>query len=76
MLEDVGLVDEALVVGVEQEVAGAFINLEPLVGATLGAFMFGDPFGSAQLVGTIALVVGIALSAFPERVAREPAACG
>src|SRR3954468_3225750 len=34
---------------VAPEVAGAFVNLEPLVGASVGAFMFGDPFGSAQV---------------------------
>jgi probable blue pigment (indigoidine) exporter len=45
------------------EVAGAFVNLEPLVGAAVGAGMFGDPFGSAQLAGTLALGLGIALTA-------------
>src|SRR3954447_6684292 len=45
------------------EVAGAFVNLEPLVGAAVGAGMFGDPFGSAQLVGTAALALGVALTA-------------
>jgi O-acetylserine/cysteine efflux transporter len=49
---------------VAPEVAGAFVNLEPLVGAAVGSFMFGDPFGSTQLVGTLALVAGIALTAF------------
>ncbi len=52
---------------VAPEVAGAFVNLEPLVGAAVGSFMFGDPFGSAQLAGTLALAVGIALSAFAAR---------
>jgi O-acetylserine/cysteine efflux transporter len=61
---------------VAPEVAGAFVNLEPLVGAALGSFMFGDPFGSTQLVGTLALVVGIGLSAFSTRVAAEPATSG
>jgi O-acetylserine/cysteine efflux transporter len=61
---------------VAPEVAGAFVNLEPLVGAALGSFMFGDPFGSSQLVGTLALVVGIGLSAFSTRVAAEPATSG
>jgi O-acetylserine/cysteine efflux transporter len=49
---------------VAPEVAGAFVNLEPLVGAALGSFMFGDPFGSAQVAGTAALILGIGLSAF------------
>jgi drug/metabolite transporter (DMT)-like permease len=47
------------------EVAGAFVNLEPLVGAFVGAFMFHDPFGSTQLAGALALVVGIAVSVLP-----------
>jgi O-acetylserine/cysteine efflux transporter len=55
------------------EVAGAFVNLEPLVGATLGAFLFHDPFGSTQVVGVVALVVGLALSVMPARFGRAPA---
>jgi drug/metabolite transporter (DMT)-like permease len=44
------------------EVAGAFVNLEPLVGVALGALAFGDPFGVVSLTGGAAIVVGIALS--------------
>lgn len=58
------------------EVAGAFVNLEPLVGAAFGAFMFGDPFGSAQLAGTVALVAGVALSVLPSPPRRPPRPCG
>jgi O-acetylserine/cysteine efflux transporter len=47
---------------VAPEVAGAFVNLEPLVGAMIGAFAFGDPFGTVQLVGATAIVAGILLS--------------
>ena len=47
---------------VEPEVAGAFVNLEPLVGATIGAFAFHDPFGPVQLVGAAAILAGILLS--------------
>jgi drug/metabolite transporter (DMT)-like permease len=47
---------------VAPEVAGAFVNLEPLVGAMIGAFAFGDPFGPAQLLGAAAIVGGILLS--------------
>ena len=47
---------------VEPELAGAFVNLEPLVGAALGAAAFHDPFGPAQLLGAMLIVVGIALS--------------
>jgi len=71
------------------EVAGAFINLEPLVGAVLGALAFHDPWGPAQAGGAIAIAVGIVLSARSERTPprgasvrgrplrrREPSAAG
>ena len=48
---------------VAPEVAGAFINLEPLVGVALGASLFGDPFGSIQALGSITVCAGILLSA-------------
>jgi O-acetylserine/cysteine efflux transporter len=47
------------------EVAGAFLNLEPVVGAGAGALAFGDPFGHAQMVGGAAVIGGIALSTLP-----------
>jgi drug/metabolite transporter (DMT)-like permease len=47
---------------VEPELAGAFVNLEPLVGAVTGAFVFGDPFGGSQLAGALAILAGLALS--------------
>ena len=47
---------------VAPEVAGAFVNLEPLVGAMIGAFAFGDPFGPTQLLGATAIVGGILMS--------------
>lgn len=49
--------------GVRAETAGAFLNLETLVGATVGALVFGDPFGPAHAAGAVAIVVGIALAA-------------
>ena len=36
---------------VAPELAGAFLNLEPLVGTAAGALAFGDPFGPLQLLG-------------------------
>ena len=57
---------------VTPEIAGAFINLEPLVGALIGAFAFGDPFGRTQLIGAAAIVGGILLSV-EWRSARVPA---
>jgi O-acetylserine/cysteine efflux transporter len=47
------------------EVAGAFLNLEPLVGALLGALAFGDPAGPAQLAGAAAILAGVTLAAVP-----------
>lgn len=47
------------------EVAGAFVNLEPLVGVVLGAAAFGDSFGTLGIAGAVAIVSGIALSAVP-----------
>jgi len=64
---------------VSPELAGAFMNLEPLVGAMAGAAAFGDKFGPAQLAGGLVLVAGITLSALPRREgerAAEPRAGG
>jgi O-acetylserine/cysteine efflux transporter len=47
---------------VRPQVAGAFCNLEPLVGAAVGVFAFGNPFGLAQTAGTVAILAGIGLS--------------
>ena len=57
---------------VSAEVAGAFVNLEPLVGALLGAVAFGDPVGALSAAGGLAIVAGIALSAGASFV-RPPA---
>ncbi|HTQ94212.1 MAG TPA: DMT family transporter [Streptosporangiaceae bacterium] len=60
---------------VSAEVAGAFLNLEPLVGAIAGVVVFGDPAGLAQAFGGMAILAGIALSSLPllagRRVARR-----
>lgn len=48
---------------VSPEVAGAFLNLEPLVGVVLGVVAFGDPVGAAQVAGGSAILLGIALNA-------------
>lgn len=55
------------------EVAGAFINLEPLVGAVLGALAFHDPWGPEQAGGATAIAVGIVLSARSARPAPRRA---
>jgi O-acetylserine/cysteine efflux transporter len=50
---------------VSAEVAGAFLNLEPLVGAIAGVLVFGDPAGPVQLAGGAAILAGIGLSGLP-----------
>jgi drug/metabolite transporter (DMT)-like permease len=50
---------------VSAEVAGAFLNLEPLVGAVAGVVVFGDPAGPVQFAGGAAILAGIALSSLP-----------
>jgi O-acetylserine/cysteine efflux transporter len=68
---------------VSAEVAGGFLNLEPLVGAIAGAVAFGDPVGLVQVAGGLAILGGIGLSSLPliagrraeaRRVAAAPAA--
>ncbi len=49
---------------VSSEVAGAFLNLEPLVGAVAGAAFFGDPAGAGLLFGGAVILAGIGLSTF------------
>jgi drug/metabolite transporter (DMT)-like permease len=50
---------------VTPDVAGAFVNLEPVVGAAIGWVGFGDAAGPEQLVGALAVIVGIVLSTAP-----------
>jgi drug/metabolite transporter (DMT)-like permease len=64
---------------VSPEVAGAFLNIEPLVGAVAGIVVFADPFGPVQAAGGAAIIGGIALSMLPllrpaRRHQPEPAA--
>jgi O-acetylserine/cysteine efflux transporter len=50
---------------VSAEVAGGFLNLEPLVGVVAGAVAFGDVVGWAQIVGALAILTGIGLTTTP-----------
>ncbi len=50
--------------GVPAEVAGAFVNIEPVVGAIAGVVVFGDPTGIGQLAGGVAILLGIAMSSW------------
>lgn len=54
---------------VTPELAGVFVNLEPLVGAAVGALAFHDAFGGLQLMGAGAILTGIALGTAPRRSA-------
>ena len=58
---------------VSAEVAGAFLNLEPLVGVVAGAVAFGDPVGLAQVTGGVAILAGIGLSSLPLLAGRRGA---
>ena len=58
---------------VPAEVAGAFVNLEPLVGAATGAVAFHDAVGATQLLGGTAIVAGIALGAARRSPVDRPA---
>jgi O-acetylserine/cysteine efflux transporter len=58
---------------VSAEVAGAFVNLEPLVGAVAGVVVFGNPAGPEQLAGGAAILTGIALSSLPLLAGARPA---
>ena len=55
---------------VPAELAGAFVNVEPLVGAAVGAVVFHDVFGPAQTLGAAAILGGILLSLVPNDVLR------
>lgn len=57
---------------VSAEAAGAFLNLEPLVGAVAGIVIFGDPAGAHQLLGAAAILAGIVLSSLPLLGAPSP----
>ena len=56
---------------VTAEFAGAFVNLEPVVGAAVGWLAFGDVATIVQLAGAAAVLAGIALSTMPRRVDRD-----
>lgn len=50
---------------VHAELAGAFVNLEPLVGALVGWVAFGDPVGPWQIIGVFTVIAGIFVSLLP-----------
>jgi drug/metabolite transporter (DMT)-like permease len=59
---------------VTADVAGAFVNLEPLVGAAIGWVAFGDAAAPLQIAGAFAVLAGIVVGTMPrrgDRVGRE-----
>jgi O-acetylserine/cysteine efflux transporter len=58
---------------VPASLAGAFVNIEPVVGAAIGWLAFGNPAGAGQLVGAAAVIAGIAVSTLTPRPAAEAA---
>ena len=61
---------------VPAELAGAFLNLEPVVGAAAGWLALGEPASLGQLMGIVAVLGGIALSTMPPSPASERATVG
>jgi drug/metabolite transporter (DMT)-like permease len=49
--------------------SGVFINLEPLVGATLGIGLFGDPAGPTIILGGVLIIAGSVVTVLAERPA-------
>jgi len=52
---------------VPAELAGAFVNLEPVVGAAAGWLALGETAAAGQVVGAIVVVAGIVVSTLPPR---------
>ncbi len=51
---------------VSAQQAGAYVNLEPVVGAAVGWLAFGNPATAVQILGAAGVVLGILLSGLPE----------
>ena len=58
---------------VSDELAGAFFNLEALVGWVLGVLAFHDPFGARGMLGMLLVLGGIVLVASEPRGTRPSA---
>jgi O-acetylserine/cysteine efflux transporter len=56
---------------VPASLAGAFVNIEPVVGAAIGWLAFGNPAGVGQLAGVVAVIAGIALTLVAPRHLRR-----
>jgi drug/metabolite transporter (DMT)-like permease len=60
---------------VPAEFAGAFVNLEPVVGAAAGWLVLGESAAAGQLAGATVVLLGIALSTMPPRPPPPRTAC-
>jgi O-acetylserine/cysteine efflux transporter len=58
---------------VPADLAGAFLNLEPVVGAAAGWFALGEPATAWQVAGVAAVLVGVAMSTLAPEPERRPA---
>lgn len=58
---------------VTADVAGAFVNLEPLVGAAIGWLAFGEAAATQQFAGIAAVLAGLVLSTMPAKRAADDA---
>ncbi|WP_249010014.1 DMT family transporter [Conexibacter sp. DBS9H8] len=66
---------------VRPQLAGAFINLEPVVGAAIGWVAFSNPVGVGPIIGALAVIAAIAVAAAPRtrqppRISRRPSGDG
>jgi drug/metabolite transporter (DMT)-like permease len=50
---------------VPAQLAGVFVNIEPIVGAAIGWVAFADPASMPQLFGVLSVIGGITLTALP-----------
>jgi drug/metabolite transporter (DMT)-like permease len=50
---------------VPAQLAGAYMNLEPVVGAAVGWAAFGSSAATPQIAGALAVLAGIVLSTLP-----------
>ena len=57
---------------VPAELAGAFLNLEPVVGAAAGWLALGEPATVWQIIGVGAVLVGVAMSTAPPKPPDAP----
>ncbi|MBV9336079.1 MAG: DMT family transporter [Solirubrobacterales bacterium] len=55
---------------VPADLAGAFVNLEPVVGGVAGWLVLGEPAAIGQILGVAAVLAGIAMSTLPPSAER------